>query len=433
MKHLRLWSILVVSAMLAGMMFYASCAHDEPEVIIRSEVVDEGIDTQVTTKPLPGSGGTESAGTQLSYNSMIKVKAETASGRHSAPSRAPARASSDDDLTTITVMLHAVFHNLDTTIVVNSFDIGEPTFAFTYGTNGRRTEGYVTVTDSVTYYNVNFDGFGFRYMLENEVAVYNDGYTNVIMPYHKIKNYRDNGFSVEDLSFVLEPNSSGGKDVYLRKKIKHSITVEYNGADYTLHGNVILKKRVGTHPCIVSSELIDKGISDIENESHYTYYTSWTKVKHQYSDNHTEDKTYSRRMVGKLEYNSEAAGASLTTTDIDFVSAIVANTGDSRVVSRVVSDNVTILTVEETKRLDVTYSQFSFSCPLYVQHASYNDGILVFDFPDLMYNETQEEHNIQYSSSDANMDYYWFNFRVSARFGDSWHTFNESLYVTVKK
>ena len=431
MKHLRLWSILVLSTMLAGMMFYASCTHeeDEPEVIIRSEVVDEGIDTQVTTKPLPGSGGTESAGTQLSYKSMITVKAETASGRHSAPSRAPARASSDDDLTTITVMLHAVFHNLDTTIVVNSFDIGEPTFAFTYGTNGRRTEGYVTVTDSVTYYNVNFDGFGFRYMLENEVAVYNDGYTNVIMPYHKIKNYRDNGFSVEDLSFVLEPNSSGGKDVYLRKKIKHSITVEYNGADYTLHGNVILKKRVGTHPCVVGSELIDKGISDVNNQRNYTTYSSWAKVKHQYSDNRMETKTYSADMEGKLKGN-RYGDKFLQSSDVSFISAKVESVGKHNI------RNAEYYTVsEETLSLIVEYNLFTLTHALSQTHAHYNDGFVEFDFSELYYSNPKIELEVEYLENVNDPTYYQYHFfsRNIIDFGNANHRYSDEFIILVPK
>ncbi len=430
MKHLRLWSILVVSAMLAGMMFYASCAHeeDEPEVIIRSEVVDEGIDTQVTTKPLPGSGGTESAGTQLSYNSMITVKAETASGRHSAPSRAPARASSDDDLTTITVMLHAVFHNLDTTIVVNSFDIGEPKFAFTYGTNGRRTEGYVTVTDSVTYYNVNFDGFGFRYMLENEVAVYNDGYTNVVMPYHKIKNYRDNGFSVEDLSFVLEPNSSGGKDVYLRKKIKHSITVEYNGADYTLHGNVILKKRVGTHPCIVSSELIDKGISDIDNSPIHTTYTSWANVRHQYSDNKTEVKKYTVEMWGDLGSSLHDA-VELSSSDLTLSSIEIKDTGEER---EVYSSG--IVSVHEIAReLVVTYNQFSSKYSLSECRASYDDGFIAFDFSCIEHSGANVDFSLHEYDRDDSWIYYLFRSRTEIKFGDVYHVCREEFNAYLKR
>ena len=430
MKHIKFWSIGMPCILLASVMLYvASCSSDEPPAPVPKEVVDEWVDTNVTSKPLPGSSGTSSAGTEFSYKSRITLQKDASGGASYAPARGPKNASSNDDVENITVTLHDVFHNLDTAIVVNSFDFGQPTSSITYTTNGQRKEGNVTITDSVMHYNVNFGGFSFWYMLEYEVGIYDDGVNHIIMPYHKIKNLRDNGFSVEDMEFVLEPNSSGGKDVYLRKKIKHSITVEFNGEDYTLYGNVILKKLIGTHPCIVGSELIDKGISDIDNHPKRTSYTSWAKVKYQYSDNHTESKIHSAYMTGELSYNYEGAGISLTTTDIEFVSAIVADTGISRNVSQIGS----ILTIEETKMLTVTYNQFSFSCPLYVQHAKYDDGLLRFDFLDLTYKETREEHNINVNTTTATYDGYWLNIKIGVQFGEAWHNFTESMYITVYK
>ena len=428
-KCLTLLAVLVLLAI--NMMLNTSCSHgeDEPEVIIKSEVIDEGIDTQVTAKQLPGSNGSESAGIQLSYRSMITVKAETASGRQSAPSHAPSRASSDGDIKTISVDLSAVFHNLDTAIVVNSFDIGEPTYSITYGTNGQRSQGYVTITDSVTYYNVIFEGFSFRYMIENEVAVYDDGYTRAVMPYHRIKNLRDNGFTVEDMDYVLESNSTGEQDVYLRKKIKHSFTIEYNGEDYTMHGNVILKKRIGTHPCIVSSELIDKGISDIDNHRNFTTYKSWAIVKYQYSDNNTRYDTLKIEMRGQLDgvlYGSKV----LQSADVSLISARVED------VSEHYTYDLGYFTMsEESRNIIIKYNLFTLTHNLTLSHAHFKDGFIEFDFPELDYTDLKVEYEVEYLENIQDSKYYQYSFfdRITIRFGDAEHRFADNFVILVPK
>lgn len=429
MKQYKFWSIGTLCVLLACMVLHtASCSNeDEPVPSKIKVVVDEGADTKVTTKMLPGSSGTESAGTEISYKSWIQLQKEVSGGRSSAPARGPMLASSKDDIETISVLLRDVFHNLDTAIVVDSFDFGQPTSTVTYSTNGQRREGYVTITDSVMYYNVNFDGFSFRYLIEYEVAVYDDGYNRIIMPYHKIKNIRDNGFSVEDLEFVLEPNSSGGKDVYLRKKIKHSITVEFNGADYTLHGNVVLKKNIGTHPCIISSELIDKGISDIDNHSYFTIYTSWAKVKYLLSDNSFKTETYSFRMEGHLESLSSNIEDHLPTADIALISTSIDFVGDSFAHGEFYSFTT------RTKNLTIKYNLFSSVATLKETYAYYDDGRLQFDFPNITYSDVEVDYCVEeYGQSDLYINY-WFGEEVRCKFGDAWHRFTYSYPFNVHK
>ena len=429
MKQYKFWSIGTLCVLLACMVLHtASCSkEDEPVSSKIKVVVDEGADTKVTTKMLPGSSGTESAGTEISYKSWIQLQKDVSGGRSSAPARGPMLASSKDDVETISVLLRDVFHNLDTAIVVDSFDFGQPTSTITYSTNGQRREGYVTITDSVMYYNVNFDGFSFRYLIEYEVAVYDDGYNRIIMPYHKIKNIRDNGFSVEDLEFVLEPNSSGGKDVYLRKKIKHSITVEFNGADYTLHGNVVLKKRIGTHPCMISSELIDKGISDIDNRPMHTIYTSWAKVKYLLSDNSSDTKTYSINMHGYVEYKSTNIESFLPTSDIALISTSIDSVGDNSAEW----DNYKV--TERAKKLTITYNMFSTVAILKEAYAHYDDGILQFDFPNITYSDVEVDYGVsEFGQSDSYINY-WFREEVRCKFGDAWHRFTYSYPFNVHK
>ena len=289
MKTIKFWPIITVAVFLAAMMF-TSCEDPLEEEVIASEVIDEGVSSKVTTHQISGTteSGTTISGTELSYESWIKVKTTTAP---------KTRASGDDDV--ITVLLKDVFHNTDTTVLVNSLDIPEEyTHDISYRVNGNRRDGYVIITDSVMIYTVNFDDFSFDYKLEYEVAVYDDGITKETMPYHKIKNIRDNGYKLENMEFSVEPNFQDIPSVYLRKKLSHSITVEFNGSDYTLNAKVILKRYLGPHPCIVSSELLDSGISDIQSSDWVTYYKSWIKLKHLYSDKTTATMTHEAMLRG---------------------------------------------------------------------------------------------------------------------------------------
>ncbi len=429
MKHIKFWSIGMPCILLASVMLYvASCSSDEPPAPVPKEVVDEWVDTNVTSKPLPGSSGTSSAGTEFSYKSRITLQKDASGGASYAPARGPKNASSNDDVEIITVTLKDVFHNLDTAIVVRSFDFGQPTSTITYTTNGRRSEGYVTITDSVMHYNVNFDGFSFWYTLEYEVAVYDDGVNHIIMPYHKIKNLRDNGFSVEDMEFVLEPNSSGGKDVYLRKKIKHSITVEFNGEDYTLYGNVILKKHVGTHPCIVGSELIDKGVSDVNSSDIHTTYTTWANVMHRYSDNSTKIRKYDVEMWGDLGSSLHDA-VELSSSDLTLSSIEIKDTGEER---EVYSSG--IVSVHEIAReLVVTYNQFSSKYSLSECRASYDDGFIAFDFSCIEHSGANVDFSLHEYDRDDSWIYYLFRSRTEIKFGDVYHVCREEFNAYLKR
>lgn len=56
---------------------FASCSNEDeplPEVV-KSEILDSGLDDQVVSKPVEGVSGTN--GVELSYQSWIRVKGET--------------------------------------------------------------------------------------------------------------------------------------------------------------------------------------------------------------------------------------------------------------------------------------------------------------------------------------------------------------------
>ena len=205
--------VSAAAAVICAMFVMVSCDKDDPLLpeVIESEVYEVGEAGEVTAQ-----SGTE--GTSLSYESWIMVRGMT-------------RASFDNR---VSVTLNNEFANVDSIIRVSTFELGEMRTALVYETAGNRQEDFVTVTDSVLVYKVMFNEFEFSYDLYHEIAVYDDGVTRQTMPYHPIRNVRDNGYEVEDLDFVTEDNGEGGKIVYLRKLLKHSIAVDFNGETYTV-------------------------------------------------------------------------------------------------------------------------------------------------------------------------------------------------------
>ena len=79
MKTKKNWFVIVAAMIMSSVMIFASCSSDDdpmlPEVI-ESEVLDEGMDDTVSSKPSINPNGV-TTGTQFSYKSWIMVKGQT--------------------------------------------------------------------------------------------------------------------------------------------------------------------------------------------------------------------------------------------------------------------------------------------------------------------------------------------------------------------
>ena len=130
-------------------MIFASCSSDDdpmlPEVI-ESEVLDDGVDSNVTSKSNVAPDGTN-LGTKLSYKSWIMVKGQT-------------RAAFENK---VEVTLINVFANTDTLVKVYDFIVEPPKVEVFNRKRSKRQEGFVTVSDSVLVYSVQFAEFSFDY------------------------------------------------------------------------------------------------------------------------------------------------------------------------------------------------------------------------------------------------------------------------------
>ena len=409
MKTKSLWFVMAAAAVLTGMMM-SSCSKDDYELpeVIESEVYDEGEAGEVKAEV-----GTE--GTKLSYESWIMVKGIT-------------RASFDNK---VSVTLNNRFNHVEEVVEVGSFELGECRTELVYELSDTRQQDFVTVSDSVLVYKVMFDNFSFGYDLYHEVAVYDDHVTRQTMPYHPIRNIRDNGYTVTDLDFVIEDSEKGGQVVYLRKQLDHSISLDFNGKTYTLTAKIEIRLYAGAHPAIVSSQLVTSGIKDVKNELWTSTYTSWAEVEHRYSDGSSGRKTYIvEQMRGEIETSIQKykvlPDADLKLSKSGFTDAVVRDTVG-------LPDRLVVCKLK--RQYEVEYNYFTLSYPVSEYEAYYDDGVTRFEMPSLKYTDIREEHELRYIGEyqGDERDYleYYFTQEINGAFGEAVHQASESFQVIV--
>ena len=410
MKTKSLWFATAAAVVLTGMTMMTSCSKDEPLLpeVIESEVYDEGEAGEVRAEV-----GTE--GTQLSYESWIMVRGIT-------------RASFDNK---VSVTLNNAFNNVDSVIEVGSFNLGECRTELVYEAANSRRQDFVTVTDSLLMYKVTFDVFSFSYDLYHEIGIYDDGITRQTMPYHPIRNVRDNGYTLTDLDFIIEDNGEGEQVVYLRKRFDHSISLDFNGKTYTLTAKIELRLYAGAHPAVVSSEIVNSGIGNIEHNLWTSRYTSWVEVKHRYSDGSIGNKTYTienmrTEIDADIEKYKELPDADLRLAGAGFADAVVRDT---------VGMPERMVVCEVRRRYEVKYNYFTLSFPVSEYEAYYDDGLTRFEMPSLKYTDIREEHELRYVGKyeGDERDYleYYFTQLIRGTFGDGEHEASESFQVIV--
>ncbi|GEM_PF-595238 len=394
---------------------FASCSNEDeplPEVV-KSEILDSGLDDQVVSKPVEGVSGTN--GVELSYQSWIRVKGET-------------RAFFDDK---VTVTLTDIFSCVDSTVNVGSFELSGYHTSVSYKKRGERQEDFVQVSDSIMAYTVSFDQFSFDYELLFETAVYDDGYTRQEMPYHRIGAVKDNGYVLSDMEFEIETDEHDQRLVYLRKRFSHSISVDFNGRDYLLTADIVLRKYVGNHPCPVESRLVESGISEVDDEVWSTSYTVWAEVAHVCSDGTEKSRRYSAELTGSLEYETQSykifPDNGLKLESSGFVGDAVRDTVyiDGPVVVR-----------NFRRTYETMYNYFSFSCPVNQYEASYDDGIIKFDFPKLEYGILHTVYELRFVGEEENAEgrrfnEYFLKQEIVGEFGQAQHQVSDEFQVIV--
>ena len=357
MKTKSLWFVMAAAAVLTGMMM-SSCSKDDYELpeVIESEVYDEGCAEEVKAEV-----GTE--GTKLSYESWIMVKGIT-------------RASFDNK---VSVTLNNTLNNNETlNSEVSGYEMGTPEISTSYQAADRRENGFVTIQDSVLVYSVAYKYFTLDYRLVYQVGVYDDGVTRKVMPYHRIENVVDKGYTIEDMD--IAPDEKG--NIYARKKYTHTINVTCNGKSYDVTSSRILLRFLSNGgPYIKNSKVLDEGLSRNGDG-----YSSWLKVEQSWSTGEVKTETYSVDLTSFIK-GKAADALVIPNTELQRLSSQMQEVGSENVYSP--CDYVDV--IRYTKEYTVNYNYFDVGYDIMQDVPVYDDGVTYHVMPALDFGNIEEK------------------------------------------
>ncbi|MBO4738787.1 MAG: hypothetical protein J5606_04410 [Bacteroidales bacterium] len=222
--------------LLAGITIMTACKkkkdNTKDQTNMVSEVIDNGAaEHDIVSMPWLDSNG-DTLGTILSYSTWLKVRSQY-------------KSMSEDTVWAVLRDSLQASHRGDTVRgAFNPPDTDEDIFV-ECGKLREIRNGYITIIDSVMYLADFESSFEFLYKIVYQVAIYDDGYTREIMPYHRPENIRNGDIKIIETDTISVPYSfTGGYIVLARRKLTHSITVNIGGQDYTLSSSCIEEKIV---------------------------------------------------------------------------------------------------------------------------------------------------------------------------------------------
>ena len=389
MKTTSLWFATAAAVVLTGMTMMTSCSKDDYELpeVIESEVYDEGRAEEVKAKV-----GTE--GTQLSYESWIMVRGIT-------------RASFDNK---VSVTLNGKLKDVAAVCPVNHWEIGDYQATLFREVFDQRTEGFVTVTDSVLVYKLTFDEFSFEYRLNYEVPVYDDHVTRQVMPYYYYSNLKDNGGRLEKADSYVD-----GDMAYARRIYHHSISVDFGGQTYEVKAEVTLRRELGPagEAYIVNSEVIDKSV---EAKAEGDGFLSAIRVKSQMSTGEEREEEYVAELPAISErYTGEEVTFNGSISDLKLVGTEVVETGRSY------EDGGEYVTLERISEDCVLhYNGFDLKIPLVHYGASFDNIVLQEEMAGVSFEGSEvrvTSADWDFIESDGNREHYFLTLTVEVKIG----------------
>ena len=389
MKTTSLWFATAAAVVLTGMTMMTSCSKDDYELpeVIESEVYDEGRAEEVKAKV-----GTE--GTQLSYESWIMVRGIT-------------RASFDNK---VSVTLNGKLKDVAAVCPVNHWEIGDYQATLFREVFDQRTEGFVTVTDSVLVYKLTFDEFSFEYRLNYEVPVYDDHVTRQVMPYYYYSNLKDNGGRLEKADSYVD-----GDKAYARRIYRHSISVDFGGQTYEVKAEVTLRRELGPagEAYIVNSEVIDKSV---EAKAEGDGFLSTIMVKSQMSTGEEREEEYVAELPAISErYTGEEVTFNGSISDLKLVGTEVVETGRSY------EDGGECVTLERiSENCVLHYNGFDLKIPLVHYGASFDNIVLQEEMAGVSFEGSEvrvTSADWDFIESDGNREHYFLTLTVEVKIG----------------
>ena len=366
-----------------------SCSKDDYELpeVIESEVYDEGEAGEVRAEV-----GTE--GTQLSYESWIMVRGIT-------------RASFDNK---VSVTLNGKLKDVAAVCPVNHWEIGDYQATLFREVFDQRTEGFVTVTDSVLVYKLTFDEFSFEYRLNYEVPVYDDHVTRQVMPYYYYSNLKDNGGRLEKADSYVD-----GDKAYARRIYRHSISVDFGGQTYEVKAEVTLRRELGPagEAYIVNSEVIDKSV---EAKAEGDGFLSAIRVKSQMSTGEEREEEYVAELPAISErYTGKEVTFNGSISDLKLVGTEVVETGRSY------EDGGECVTLERiSENCVLHYNGFDLKIPLVHYGASFDNIVLQEEMAGVSFEGSEvrvTSADWDFIESDGNREHYFLTLTVEVKIG----------------
>lgn len=345
MKANKILHSLAVAAMVCAVTVFTSCKKEPlplPEVI-ESEVYDNGTAGNVQSSPVEN-------GTQMSYESWINVRGIT-------------KGSFDNR---VAVTLYGYTYDVNSTVDVATWEMGETLTSTNFEIGETRTEGFVTIVDSILVYTVRSEQFEFNYKLHYEVGTYDDGVSRQVMPYHYFKNIRDNGGVLEDAESYVD-----GEAAYARKIYRHSITVDFGGESYDVVAEITLRRYLGpaNEPYPLKSKILEKTIEPLSSKDGFI---SSVKVESVMSTGNTETSSYSVSLpTGASDVYGNAKDVSSRLEDVHFQKAVITEEEESYAGG----DGYMSLMRIDGKCI-LQYNQFDIEIDIYRHTAIFDNGIL---------------------------------------------------------
>ena len=412
MKTNKFWFVMAAAAMLAGTTMMTSCEKEEEiskREVIESEVLDEGVAQEVTEEV-----GTE--GTQLSYESWIVVRGQT-------------RAAFQNK---VSVTLFNRFNHVIDEVEVENFDFGQPEVGISYQTSdSRKEQDYVTVVDSVLVYSLKYEnGFVLEYELMYEVPTYDDGVTEKEMPYIRYGAIVDNGMTVTGMDNLTENGQT-----WLRKLVRHSISVVFNDKSYTIEASIVAKSLEKAGDVLLASKKVNEGVEPVSVDAAKASgtYKSWIEVEQTWSESGTKQ---ARKEVVLYNEQLESTGAvtgvlgkMLGKDDFAYEAEVV---DEAKELGRREEDGFAVVKYgyEATVRLKdkTTGASLSFSpYELTYETAVYKDEFVTYEMPANRFHDPQTSLEVGEWREADGMYVLDVETRFSLMFGDATYETNDGM------
>ena len=248
------------------------------------------------------------------------------------------------------------------------------------------------------------------------------------MPYHKYENIVNNGCELSE----LEDASENGV-TYKRQKCVHSLTVTFNGKEYKVSSELILKKAQKGEDKLLAAKVVDEGIEFVKTGDWSGKTVSWILIEQTWSESGTKQ---ARKEVVLYNEQLESTGAvtgvlgkMLGKDDFAYEAEVV---DEAKELGRREEDGFAVVKYgyEATVRLKdkTTGASLSFSpYELTYETAVYKDEFVTYEMPANRFHDPQTSLEVGEWREADGMYVLDVETRFSLMFGDATYETNDGM------